>query len=139
MRSPKGKYGGKFKKISARKNRIIIDLRIKGLSLNDIVDHFRQAYRIKITVYYIKKLIKNPDTISNFINHAIDIRIKTLETKYMSDFIYYLGLPTLAFLGMVFISLTFPTWFFSILTGVIGLYIIILFFLFYNKYRGKKK
>ncbi|MHA1818942.1 MAG: hypothetical protein ACTSVC_00600 [Promethearchaeota archaeon] len=40
-----------------KKKRIIIDLRIKGLSLNDIVDHFRVAKGIEITVYYIKHLI----------------------------------------------------------------------------------
>lgn len=87
----------------------------------------------------IKLLIKNPDTISNFINGAIDIRIKTLETRYLMDFLYYLGLPTIAFLGMVGITLLFPTLFFYMLTVLLGAYIVILFFLFYNKYRGKKK
>jgi len=87
----------------------------------------------------IKKLIKNPDTISNFINRSIDKEIRTLETRYLSDFIYYLGLPTLAFLGMIYISLTYPTFFFFIIMSVLGFYIIVLFFLFYNKYRGGKK
>jgi len=87
----------------------------------------------------IKKIIKNPETISDFINGSIDIRIKTLETRYMSDFIYYLGLPLLGFLGAVYLALTYPSWFFFIIMTVIGFYIVVLFFLFYNKYRGGKK
>ena len=92
----------------------------------------------------IKKHIPNPDTpdtisISKFINRAIDYKIKNIETRHLSDFIYYLGLPTLAFLGMLFLSLTLLNLFFYILTTVIGGYIVILFFLFYNKYKKVKK
>jgi len=86
----------------------------------------------------VKKHIKNPDTIATFINKSIDQRIKMLETKYLSDFIYYLGFPTLMFLGMVSLSLVFPNWLFYVLTVIIGIYIVILFYLFYNKYRGVK-
>lgn len=59
MGSPKNKYGRNFKKISLKEQRSIIDLRIKGLSLNDIVDHFKAVYRRTITIYQIKKLINH--------------------------------------------------------------------------------
>lgn len=86
----------------------------------------------------IKKHVTNPDTVTNFITRSIDHEITNLETRHLSDFIYYIGFPTLAFLGMVSVTLMFPSLFFYILTGVIGVYIIILFFLFYNKYKKVK-
>jgi len=101
--------------------------------LNSLID---REYE---TLEKIKLFVKNPDTTFNFVNRAIDREIKTLKTRYLSDFIYYLGLPTLAFLGMVYVSLTYPTFFFFIIMAVLGFYIIVLFFLFYNKYRGGKK
>ena len=52
---------------------------------------------------------------------------------------YYLGLPTLAFLGLIGLTLTFPTIFFLGLTIVTGGYIVVFFFLFYNKYKKVKK
>jgi len=72
LRSPNRIYGRKFKKISLKKQRIIIDLRIKGLSLNDIVDHFRVAYGIKITAYYIKRLIKKYSIRAKSLNRYYD-------------------------------------------------------------------
>jgi len=87
----------------------------------------------------IKTFVSNPDTISNFINKAIDHELHNLETRYMSDFIYYLGFPTLAFLGMVFLSLSYLNLFFYIITVIIGIYIVVLFFLFYNKYHKKEE
>jgi len=87
----------------------------------------------------IKPLVKNPETISSFINRAIDHEIHNIETKYLSDFIYYLGLPTLAFLSMVFICLYFALLFLYIITVVLGIYIIVLFYLFYNKHHKEKR
>ena len=86
-------------------------------------------------------LIKNPETITSFVNNAIDHEIHNRKTRFMSDFIYYLGFPTLAFLGLVFLSLTFMNLFFYVLTVILGSYIVVLFFLFYNKYHknGKEK
>ena len=87
----------------------------------------------------IKTHIYNPDTVTNFITRAIDHELVNLETKHLSDFIYYIGFPTLAFLGMVAVTLILPSLFFYILTSVVGVYIIILFYLFYNKYRKVKQ
>jgi len=87
----------------------------------------------------IKNVIKNPETMASFINRAIDHELHNLETRYMSDFIYYLGFPTLAFLGMAFLSLTFMNLFVYIITVIIGIYIVVLFFLFYNKYHKKEE
>jgi len=87
----------------------------------------------------IENIIKNPETMSSFINRAIDHEIHNIETKYLSDFIYYLGLPTLAFLSMVFICLYFALLFLYIITVVLGIYIIVLFYLFYNKHHKEKR
>lgn len=81
MRSPKNTVSSKFKKISVRKKKIIVDLRIKGLSLNDIADHFWNVYRTRISRREIKQTIldcfKQARKLNGFydslVSHLIDV------------------------------------------------------------------
>jgi len=75
---------------------------------------------------------------SDFINKAIDIYIEHLKTKYLTDFIYYIGFPFIALFGFVGLSMFFLSWFFYVCTIIIGIYLCILIFLFISKYRRKK-
>lgn len=88
-----------------------------------------------INVLITKNQFKNT---SDFFNKTGLARVNDLKSRYLSDFIYYLGFPTLAFLSMVFVCLTFPSFFIYIITIIVGIYIVILFYLFYNKYRGSR-
>lgn len=87
----------------------------------------------------IKKYLKNPETVTSFVNNSIDNQIENIKSRYLIDFIWYLGMPTLGFLGMVSICLLYPTLFFFIITIILGVYIVILFYVFYNKYHRRKK
>jgi len=74
---------------------------------------------------------------SDFINRALDFYIEHLETRYLIDFMYYIGFPFLALLGFVGLSMFFANWFFYICTIIVGIYIIILAFLFGHKYKNR--
>jgi len=76
---------------------------------------------------------------SDFINKAVDIHIKSLKTRYLSDLFYYIALPFLSFMGFIGITLYLADMFFTILTCIVGIYLIILVFLFYDKYKKVKK
>ena len=76
---------------------------------------------------------------SDFINRALDFYINHLETKFLSDLLYYIGFPFVALLGFVGLSMFFLNWFFYVCTIIVGMYIIILGFLFFNKYKKVKK
>ena len=95
-------------------------------------------FTFNITTERYKKVKEHCDNISQFINESIDINIKRIETKHLSDFIYYIGFPFLCLLGSIAITLYLGSLIFYIITGIIGVYLIILIFLFYNKYRGVK-
>lgn len=87
----------------------------------------------------IDSLVKtgmSPDR-STFINTSIDFYMRHIETKYLSDFIYYIGFPFLALVLCVGFTMIFLSWFFYLITIMIGAYLIILIFLFYKKYRGR--
>jgi len=75
---------------------------------------------------------------SDFINKAIDVHIKTLKTRYLSDVLYYIGIPLLALIGLFGLSLYFKEMFFVLLTAIVGIYLVVLVVLFYDKYRGGK-
>jgi len=47
-------------------------LRIKGLSINDIVDHFKVVYHTKVNIYYIKKVIKKCNARARKLNRFYD-------------------------------------------------------------------
>ena len=89
----------------------------------------------------INKLIGNKhyNNISDFFNKTGWSQINDIRNRFFSDFIYYLGFPTLAFLGLVFLSITLINLFFYILTIIVGIYIVVLFHLFYNKYHKEKR
>jgi hypothetical protein len=90
----------------------------------------------------VEDYVKNNKAFPNmsfFINYSIDFFMDHRHNKFISDFIYYLGFPFLAFLGLVGITLLFPTLFFYILLVIVGIYLIVLFYLFYNKYKGVKR
>lgn len=84
----------------------------------------------------VKRHLKENETITEYIQKSIDYKLKMQDSRYLSDFIYYLGMPFLAFLGLVGLCLFIPNIFFYSLLIVVGFYISILFYLFYNKYRG---
>jgi len=88
----------------------------------------------------VKKVVENHNmfpTVSTFINKSIDFYLEHLRTRFLSELMYYIGFPALAFIGLIGITLLFPTLFLYIITGILGVYLLILGFLFYNKYRGK--
>jgi len=85
----------------------------------------------------IEKLNRYPSK-SDFINKAIDLYVEQIETRYLSDFIYYIGFPLLGFLGFIGLTLYFATPFFYLCTMIISIYIIILNFLFFKKYKKVK-
>ena len=89
----------------------------------------------EINILIKKEQFKNT---SDFFNKTGLARVNDFKSRYLSDFIYYLGFSTLAFLSMVFLSLTFLSLFFYIITIILGIYLVILFYLFYNKYRGNR-
>ena len=67
----------------------------------------------------VKVYCKKTETITQFINKAIDIRIETLKTRYLMDFLLYLGFPSLAFLCVAGFSLWLQNTLFYILTIII--------------------
>ena len=70
----------------------------------------------------IKRLSKKRAITNNdFVNQAIDFYLNHLETKFLSEFMYYIGFPTIAFIGLVGVTLFFATIFFYILTAVTGM------------------
>ena len=95
-------------------------------------------FTFNITTERYIKVKEYCNNISQFINESIDINLKQKETKHLSDFIYYIGFPLLCFVGCVGITIYLSDIFFYIVTSVVGIYFIILIFLFYNKYRGIK-
>jgi hypothetical protein len=72
-----------------------------------------------------------------FLNYAADFYIDHRRSKQLSDFLYYIGFPLVAFICFISLMLYFSDFFFYILTSIIGVYLIILCYLFVNKYRGK--
>ena len=79
----------------------------------------------------------SPDR-STFINTAIDFYLNHIRTKYLTDFMYFFGIPFFIFLVSVGITLYFSNMFFYVISSISGIYLIIFFYLFYNKYRGVK-
>ena len=78
------------------------------------------------------------DSMADIINTAIDFYLNHLETKYLMDMMYFFGIPFFIFLTAVGITLYFSNMFFYVVSGVSGIYLVIFFYLFYNKYRGVK-
>lgn len=85
---------------------------------------------------FLKKTSKFQDR-SSLINKAIDFYFQHIETKSLSDFIYYIGLPSVAFIACIFLTFYLTEVVFFILSAVIGIYLIILGYLYNYKYRGK--
>jgi len=75
---------------------------------------------------------------SSLINSSIDFYLDHLQSKYVQDFMYMIGLPFFLFLVMLGFTLYFQTVYFFVLTGMSGVYFMVFIFLFYNKYRGVK-
>jgi len=88
----------------------------------------------------IDSFIKNGHTSdrSTFINQSIDFYFRSLESKKIIDFMYLISIPFLFFLTTIGITLFFASLFFYIVSTVSGIYLIIFFYLFYNRYRGVK-
>jgi len=76
---------------------------------------------------------------SDIINKSLDFFIQHIETKFLSDFIYYIGLPSLAFIGSIFLTFYLTDIIFYIIAAIIGVYLVILVYLFRYKYRGGRK
>lgn len=89
----------------------------------------------KIDVFVEKGLFADRST---FINKAVDFWFETKESKRTLDFMYFVSIPFLFFLVTLGITLYFGSLFFYALFGISGVYLIIFFYLFYNKYRGVK-
>lgn len=85
----------------------------------------------------VKRLTKK-GPINDFINSALDFYITHLETKFMSELMYYVAFPFLAFFGCLILTIILEHILFYILSGIMGVYLIILIYLFYSKY-GKVK
>ena len=81
---------------------------------------------------------KRYPSIGYFINYIIDKEIDNRKEKILTDFIYYIGFPFLCFIGCIGLTFYFNDFFFYIISGVIGIYLIILCFVFYKKYFGEK-
>jgi len=73
-----------------------------------------------------------------FINDAIDKFFESYNAKFVIDFMYFIGVPLFLFLISIGLTLYLVSLFFYILTGISGIYLMIFFFLFYNKYKGIK-
>ena len=73
---------------------------------------------------------------STFINISLDHMFKSIESKRILDFMYFVSIPFLFFLITLGITLYFGSLFFYVLSSVSGVYLIVFFYLFYNKYRG---
>jgi len=88
----------------------------------------------------IKKQIKNSHTsnVSNFFNEAARFKLNQYKNQYQTEFMWYIALPFLGFIGCLYATIYLASMFFFIITGVVGLYLIIFITLFLKKYRGKK-
>jgi hypothetical protein len=69
---------------------------------------------------------------------SLDFMFKTLESKHLIDFMYFVSIPFLFFLVVIGLTLYLTSLFFYIMSAISGIYLIIFFYLFYNKYRGVK-
>ena len=88
----------------------------------------------------IDTFIKNgmsPDR-STFINKSIDYMVKTYESQFIIDFMYFISIPLLFFLIVIGLTIYLASIFFYLLSGISGIYLVLFVFLFYNKYRGVK-
>ena len=85
-----------------------------------------------------KKVKQHSNNVSTFINTSIDYYMKHLETKFIQDMMYMIGLPFFIFLIMTGLTLYFVTIYFFVLTGISGIYFMIFAYLFYYKYKEVK-
>jgi len=72
------------------------------------------------------------------INAAMDKFFELYDSKYVIDFMYFIGVPLFLFLVSVGLTLYLASLFFYIIAGIAGIYLMIFFFLFYNRYKGIK-
>jgi len=100
-----------------------------------------ESFNFSTTAERLKKIDKlnSFNSKSDFINSALDYYIEHIETKYLSDFIYYIGFPFISFIGLFGLSLYFINWFLYFCTVIVGIYLCILGFLFMRKYSRRRK
>ena len=77
-------------------------------------------------------------SMTHLINYAIDYYIDTHKARMISDFIYYIGFPFGVFLGFIFLTFYLKDVTFYVLTAIVGFYLIILIYLYYDRYLKNK-
>jgi len=100
-----------------------------------------ETFTFSTTSERLEKIKKHNhfNSISDFINVSLDFYVEHIETRFITDWFYYILLPFLGFLAFVGMSILFLNLFFYICTIIIGGYICILGFLFARKYKKVKK
>ncbi len=75
---------------------------------------------------------------STFINTSIDFLLRTHDINRIVDFLYFVAPGVFFFLGCVGLTLFLRSVFFFVLTGISAIYLMVFFYLYYNKYKGVK-
>ena len=98
------------------------------------------TFTISTTTELIEEIKKHTDNnISSFFNKAACFQLNQYKLQRQTEFMWYIALPFLGFIGCIGATLYFESIFFFILMSVSGIYLIIFITIFINKYRRKKK
>jgi len=87
----------------------------------------------KIDAFVQNKMF--PDR-STCINAGIDLLVKDIEIGRTVEIMYNISLPLFFFLVTIGLTLFLRSLFFYVISGIMGLYLMVFIFLFYKKYRG---
>jgi len=97
------------------------------------------TFTISTTEELIGKIKEKNPNISNFFNEAALYRLSEQKTQKRVEFMWFIALPFLAFLGLLYLTLYLKDMFFYILMAILAIYLIIFIYLFVDKhYRSKK-
>jgi hypothetical protein len=84
MVSPKSKKESKVNKISVFAEKIIVDLKMKGLSFNEIIEHLRLIHQINVSSNQIRSVLinlgKKAKRLNNYYDSLAAEKIKIAET-----------------------------------------------------------
>lgn len=97
------------------------------------------TFTISTSTELIEEIKKHTDNVSSFFNGAVRFQLNQYRTQRQTEFMWYIALPFLGFIGCIGATLFFESIFFFILMAVSGIYLIVFITIYINKYRRRKK
>uniref|UniRef100_A0A6M3LZM6 Uncharacterized protein n=1 Tax=viral metagenome TaxID=1070528 RepID=A0A6M3LZM6_9ZZZZ len=96
-------------------------------------------FTISTTTELLDEIRNKTGNVSNFFNIAARYKLKEYHNRKLTEFMLYIAIPALGFIGSIAATIYFKTLFFYTLMGIGAIYLIIFVFLFYDKYYRNKK